>query len=383
MVYDLIVYTPMYVTAFWAIVLLALSARPNKPQKFLGIFMLLAFGVYLSHALYFNNQYQLYLYFDPVYTFTSLSVYPMYYWYIKRLTSEQETNYRNLIMFVPATVLALAGSITLLAMNSAERSDYIQDFLFQSRKDSGDDMLLLIQITIFVTSRIVFMIQVVIFLFLGKRLVLRHNARIANFYSNTENRKLDWVNVFLYSFLVTSMMSMVFNIIGRSVFNHSSVLLIIPSAIFSILLFTIGFQGHIQNYSAEEIDIAENVSPEVTLREYNQVLLREKLIWLFEEDKIFKQTDLKITQVALALQTNRTYVSNLINTEFKVTFCEFVNKYRVEEAKKMLSDTKQQQFTLDFIAESAGFGSVNSFIRIFKDFEQMTPGKFREKKILG
>jgi AraC-like DNA-binding protein len=226
------------------------------------------------------------------------------------------------------------------------------------------------------------MVQIITFLILGRKLVLQYNTRIAEFYSNTETRKLIWVNFFLYGFFATSVISMVFNLIGRSAFTNSINLLLIPSTIFSILLFLIGFHGHIQNYFVEEMETEEKSVADISLKEYSQSLLKDKLLATFAEEKIYKQSDLKITQVALMLQTNRTYISNLINTEFKCTFSEFVNRYRIEEAKNLLSDSKQQNYTLSHIADIAGFGSVNSFIRIFREMEGTTPGKYREKLLL-
>ncbi|MCK3685372.1 AraC family transcriptional regulator [Maribellus sp. YY47] len=108
-------------------------------------------------------------------------------------------------------------------------------------------------------------------------------------------------------------------------------------------------------------------------------LLRTKLLSLFEEEKIYRLSDLRITTVSETLQTNRTYISRLINEEFGVNFNEFVNKYRVEEAEALLKNEDNALYTLDYIAEKAGFGSTNSFTRAFKEYKGITPGTFRNK----
>jgi hypothetical protein len=62
MIKDLIIYTPMYVTFFWAVVLL-LTKKENNPAKFfLGFFMSVAFLVYLSHAVFFQQDLRTYQY---------------------------------------------------------------------------------------------------------------------------------------------------------------------------------------------------------------------------------------------------------------------------------------------------------------------------------
>ncbi len=379
---DLIIYTPMYVTGFWALVLLLSSGKKNRAKQFLGIFMILAFGVYFSHALYFRNQFSVYLFFDPIYIFSSLSVYPMYYWYIKLLTVESDFKPGNLKWFIPALSLSLTTALIYVIMAPAERSEYLLAYLFRTEEMKTGSILLTIQRIVFIASRLIFMIQIFIFLILGRKLVLQYNSRIANFYSNLESKTITWVNLLLYSFFVTSLMSIIFNLIGRSVFSGTIFLLLIPSVIFSVLLFIIGFQGYMQNYTVVDLVADEQDQAGLSMKEYNQAQLKVKLLDLFVIQEIYKNRDLKITLVSQKLQTNRTYVSNLINSEFKCTFSEFVNQYRVIDAKKLLADSKQQNYSLNFISEASGFGSIQSFIRIFKEHEGITPGKYRDSKFL-
>ncbi len=379
---DLITYTPMYITGFWALVLLLSSGRNNRAKQFLGIFMILAFGVYSSHALFFQKQYSAFLFFDPIYRLSSLSVYPMYYWYIKLLTIESDIKLRNLRLFLPAVILSMASVLVYILMSHEERMDYLLGYLFKIKKVSTESTLHDIQYIIYIISRSVFMFQIFIFIFLGRKLILRYNKRIANFYSNLERKTIVWVKLILYSFFVVSIMSIIFNFIGRTAFSDSILLLLIPSGIFSILLFLIGFQGHLQNYTAINLVADEQGVSELSMKGFNQAQLKVNLLELFNDQEIFKQTDLRITDVSSILQTNRTYVSNLINTEFTCTFSDFVNQYRIVEAKKLLSNSKQQNYSLDYVSEASGFGSLNSFIRIFKQREGITPGKFREKVFL-
>ena len=379
---DLIIYTPMYVTGFWALVLLLSSGKKNRAKQFLGIFMILAFGVYFSHALYFQNQHSVYLFFDPIYIFSSLSVYPMYYWYIKLLTVDSEIRPGNLKLFIPGLVFSLTTALVFFLMVPSERTQYLLAYLFRIEEMKSETTLITIQRFVFIASRLIFMLQIFLFLILGRKLVLQYNSRIANFYSDIESKTIGWVKLLLYSFFVTSLMSIVFNVIGRSAFSGSVFLLLIPSVIFSFLLFVIGFQGYMQNYTVVDLVADEQDQPDLSMKEYNQAQLKVKLLDLFVNQEIYKNRDLKITLVSQKLQTNRTYVSNLINTEFKCTFSEFVNQYRVIEAKKQLADSKHQNYSLDYISESSGFGSIHSFIRIFKEHEGITPGKYRDSKFL-
>lgn len=376
---DLIIYTPMYVTFFWAIVLLVSTSSNNRAKHFLGIFMIAAFLVYLSHAVFFNQNYSIYLLFDPVYTFASLAVYPMYYWYIKLLTVETEYKLRNLRLLIPAVFLAVTSAILYLLMTPGERKIYLTEFLLREGNTSVHPLLLQFQKGVFILSRLVFFVQVIWFLVLGRKLVTRYNKQVANFYSNLESKTIVWVNLLLYSFVVTSLISIVFNFLGRAMFLHSVSLLLVPSLIFSVLLFFIGLQGYMQNHTVVDLIEDDKQPVQNNLKEYNKRQLKAKLVELFVNEKIYKNSDLKITQVSMKLQTNRTYISQLINNEFNCSFSEFVNEYRVIEAKQLLASQNYENYSLDYISETVGFGSLNTFIRVFKELEGTTPGRFRDK----
>jgi YesN/AraC family two-component response regulator len=109
--------------------------------------------------------------------------------------------------------------------------------------------------------------------------------------------------------------------------------------------------------------------------------LKSELLLLFTRKKLYIKPDLRITHLSEQLKTNRTYISKMINEEFHMNFNEFVNQYRVEEAKTLLQDPNHRFSTLDEIAEKSGFGSINSFSRIFKEKTGKTPNGFRKNMI--
>lgn len=380
MIEDLIIYTPMYVTFFWALVLLLSKKEKNPAKFFLGIFMSIAFLVYLSHAIFFQQNIHIYQLFDPIYVFSSLAVYPLYYWYIKLLTVETSYKPTNLWYILPAAVFSIATWVTYQFMSDEERLIYIREFLLDRSGSMPEAVVIKIQKLIFYGSRIVFAIQVLLFLIYGRKLVLRYNKRVANFYSNLESKTIIWVKYLLYSYVATSTMSITVNLIGRNYFAESLILLLIPSIVFSTLLFFIGLLGYMQNHTVVDLEKDESNQPLVDHKKFNTSQLQNKLLVLFEKDKAYRKPELKITEVSQLLSTNRSYVSALINNEFSCSFNEFVNKYRIAEAKRMINEDSIENYSLSYIAESAGFGSVGTFIRVFKDMEGTTPGRYREEK---
>jgi AraC-like DNA-binding protein len=376
---DLIIYTPMYIAFFWSVVLLISKRENNRAKFFLGIFMAVAFILYFSHAVFFQQMFSLYTFVEPIYIFSSLSVYPFYFWYIKLLSVETHYRWNNLRLLVPAVVFSVISAVLYVLMTESEQIEYIQRFLLKNKTDDSDSLLVQLQIYNYVASRLIFAIQVFYFLYYGSKLVRSYHKKIENFYSNLESRSILWVNILLYSLVITSLMSITFNFIGRSFFMGSKTLLIFPSLIFSILLFLIGFLGYLQNHTVVDLEIDEEKNNDINSKNYNTGKLNEKLLNLFKDDAIYKNPDLKITQLSELLHTNRTYISKHINTEFGCTFSDFVNRYRIEEAKRLLTSDSSRNYSLNYISENSGFGSMGSFMRVFRDIEGITPGQYREK----
>jgi AraC-like DNA-binding protein len=76
------------------------------------------------------------------------------------------------------------------------------------------------------------------------------------------------------------------------------------------------------------------------------------------------------------LDVPRNQLSGVINQVHGKNFYEFVNLYRINEVKRLLTDPKNKHLKLISIAYDAGFNSKASFNRIFKQMTNMTPSKF-------
>lgn len=95
---------------------------------------------------------------------------------------------------------------------------------------------------------------------------------------------------------------------------------------------------------------------------------------LMEEEKMFLKSDLKLTDVSKALGTNNTYVSTCIKSQKGCSFSQFVNRYRVEYAKKEMQGRRGEK--LSTIGMESGFSNETSFFRAFKQVTGMTPGEW-------
>jgi AraC-like DNA-binding protein len=376
MLLDLSLYTPTYVSLTWAFILL-FSSKTNRARFFLGLFMFVIAMVFLSHLVYYNHLKNIYLYFDLIFIFGSLCIFPIYYWYVKLLTFRSKIDLKDLKHLIPAVTLVVATAVTYLFMSKGLRKLYVNNYLYGHGTFGSAPILIKVQLILCYALQTIYFLQIV-FSFLKIRVfVATYNENIANFYSNLENKTLQWPKIILNSFVVTSVFTIFTNFLGRSFFNEWPMILLVTGITYSIFFFILGYLGYMQNHTivAFEQDNAE--IPEV-IENPNNTKIKIQLQRLFEKEQVYKNPDLKISDIAARLNTNRTYISTLINQEFACSFSTFVNKHRVEEAKKMLLSEECNNYCLEHISSHAGFGSLHSFIRVFKEIEGSTPGYYRE-----
>jgi AraC-like DNA-binding protein len=96
-------------------------------------------------------------------------------------------------------------------------------------------------------------------------------------------------------------------------------------------------------------------------------------------EKPYLKSDLTIYELAKMLNSNSKYLSVIINTDFNQNFATFINSYRIEEAKELLKEEANEQFTIEAIAKMSGFNSKSSFNNAFKYFQNITPSQYKNQ----
>jgi AraC-like DNA-binding protein len=380
MLFDIAVYTPIFVTIFWAITFTTSPDDNQAHRKIISFFMLAAFSLYVSHAFYFQNQRESYWILDIVYTLSSLSIYPLYYYYLRGLAQGELFKKGDVLSFLPAVLLASSMLSIYLIMDSEQRLYYINTFLYHS----GDELsgsLPTVQSILYYVGRTIYTLQVIVYFIKGVSLLKIYEVRIVNFYSYLEDKKLTWTILLTYTFFFASFLSIIFNIIGKATFIHSVEFLYIPSLLFSVIIFLIGLQANTQHHQIAKTNTYEMEDDTHFLISENKIQdeLGERLDNLFLVQKMHLQPNLKITDISKKLATNRTYISNYINYKKGMTFSEYINSYRIKEAKEILQNKGYGDLKLDEVAEKSGFGSLRSFMRIFLQEEGFSPKEYKKK----
>jgi AraC-like DNA-binding protein len=105
----------------------------------------------------------------------------------------------------------------------------------------------------------------------------------------------------------------------------------------------------------------------------------QRIKMLFNDEHVFLDSDISLNAVAEKLTISPRLVSQAINENEQQNFHEFVNQYRIENAKTLLIDSKNIDQKIATIAFDAGFGTVTSFNVAFKKKTGMTPSEYRKQ----
>lgn len=106
--------------------------------------------------------------------------------------------------------------------------------------------------------------------------------------------------------------------------------------------------------------------------------LKDNLINLLNNEKIFKTNNLTLELLAQKLDTNRHNASQVINEHFDVNFFELINQYRIREAKLILEDDLRISMNIIDVAYEVGYNNKVTFNKSFKKETLLTPSRYRE-----
>lgn len=94
------------------------------------------------------------------------------------------------------------------------------------------------------------------------------------------------------------------------------------------------------------------------------------------DDEGYLRPGLTIKELADTLHTNRTYLSDYINTSLNTTFRDWITRLRIDYAKQRMTNHPEQKIAE--IAEASGFMSQSHFMKTFKDKEGCSPAKWKK-----
>ncbi|WP_025742166.1 helix-turn-helix domain-containing protein [Aquimarina pacifica] len=102
-----------------------------------------------------------------------------------------------------------------------------------------------------------------------------------------------------------------------------------------------------------------------------------ELDFLMKEAKIYRDSSLGLESMSKKLNISGNYLSQLVNKLSGYSFTEYVNGYRIEDAKSKLRDPRFINYTVIAIALESGFNSKSTFYNVFRKNTGLSPRQYR------
>ena len=306
-----------------------------------------------------------------------LVIFPLYFLYAKYLTGKSKKfNKIDWIHFLPFVIYKLY-LIPFYLMNQKEIFDFLNSSLI-----SNYPLQYIIFNWILIFQGFIYLIFVI------KRVKIRDEF-IEDHFSSNYKIKLDWLKNASYLGILTTLVFMTENIL-LFINNSLSETFGLSSVVASVYIYAIGYLGFSRSgvfTELESIEYKELEKGEFNADKYEKSGLSkekadeyyQKLILLMDEEKIFNQNKLTLSELAEFIPISSHNLSEVINTKTKMNFFDFINRYRIEEVKKEIVKPENDNLTILAIAMDAGFNSKSSFNTLFKKYEKVTPSEYRRE----
>ena len=100
---------------------------------------------------------------------------------------------------------------------------------------------------------------------------------------------------------------------------------------------------------------------------------------LMQQEKLYRESELKLETLAHKLGVARHYVSQVINQHYGINFFEYINHLRIKEAQQILMNPANQSMNIIEVAYEVGFNTKNTFNAAFRRITGITPTAFRNQ----
>lgn len=363
------VFAIVFQAALFAI--LFFRSSKNSSEKILGIYELIYFFNYSFIFLYLLKEFDLFIHtYYLVIPFYAL--FPvLFYFFIASLVGRKFKKKIYLHLLFPASLLIL-NSFFLLSLSSGEKLSIIINYSAIDTEDPLQNTFLFFHTYLY---PLLMKIQVLVYIILCSLEIRNLHRSIRSEYSNPRKMNLSWAVKFLSVFTILFILSLfVFNeiyyfsfilagnlFIGIEGIHHRSIHRELRSNIVS---------------TPEEIDQREVFSRHAGLPEQEKEKLFNRLSEHIQQHKRYLDPDLRLSEIAKDLKTNRQYLSQVINQKTGESLYHFVNKYRVNEFISRLQSEEYRKMSIEGMANNVGFNSKSAFYSAFKKEKGCTPKNF-------
>ena len=346
------------------------KSKENRGNIFLSLIILQSSFYVLPDFLILTGLINYFPHAVRIYVIGSFLLGPITYFYVRTCTQKDfRVTKKMWFHFIPA-VLDFIYQLPFYMLKGDEKIPYAFNFYLEG---SFQQPLWLTLIKLG---------HMAIYYFISIRIINRYRKHLPDTVSSYDNAFHRWLYWFCFVLITPIISSLIFIFINpdfsATFFNLSLFMVIITALSLLVIKPTLFHHFPHQMSELETAEIQKQKYENSNLQEVQKEKLLQQLLNHFEEKKPYLAPELSVKEISEQTQIPSHYLSQIINEKMNCTFLDFVNSYRVEEAKKLLANDNTKQYTILSIAYEAGFNSKSTFYSAFKKHVGTTPSGFRK-----
>lgn len=289
---------------------------------------------------------------------------PLLFFYVRALTTQSDKfTRRDWLHFLPAV---LCGIVLL-------------PYFFSSGADKITNLTTSAYDRWYYTRHVFGFTQGAIYLVLVGRLLRDHHARVRD--RDTATERAVWLQLrVLVGAVIVIFCGGLLRLLLRDRSLETNLLVPLGSSIMVYLLAWLGLTKP-EALAGNAPSVLSTPQP----RKYERSTLTperaeealQKLLLTMTQQKPYTDGELTLPKLAEQIALSPQHLSQLLNERCGQSFSDFVNSYRIAEAKRLLTDPAKKHYSILAIAEEVGFNSKSTFNAAFKKHAGMTPSDFR------
>lgn len=291
---------------------------------------------------------------------------PLLYFYFKRITQEYRFKKRDFLHLIP-TVLFLIYIIPIYSLSADAKLDLMLQRTNKILNASNSNLVAII-VTLKLTSLIIYGYYI-------RKLYLKSKRGVELSKENRIWQKNIYSIHFLYILSYAIYGVLISTHLSSGIMYHSQVILMASMVLY------VGYSANVQPnvfsgvysygnrlvFKYEKSGLTESLSEE----------LKESLINLFDQERIYLENDISLDILSKKLNTTRHNTSQVINEHFNMSFHELINRYRIQDAKKILDNDYNKNLNIIDIAYEVGYNNKVTFNKAFKKDTLLTPSEYQ------
>ncbi|TMM53150.1 AraC family transcriptional regulator [Maribacter algarum] len=357
-------FTYLYVAliGFYIAIILHFNKKVESTAKILISAFIFIHSIFILHIFLSITKYQ----FQFPHTYRLSTVFsflygPLLYLYFKRITQQHRFKKIDLLHFLPTLIFAI----------------YLFPGYLMSADEKLEIMLGRANIGRSFSDVSIIVLKLLSLLIYGYFIRRMYMASKKNIQLDREN-KIWQKNIFIIHMLYVVCYSVYGTLLANNI--NFGVLYHIQVVCMASMVMYLGYSANVQpgvfngSFSFNKLLFKYKKSG---LTKSLSLELKENLIYLFDKEKIYKESNLCLDTLSDKLNTTRHNASQVINEHFKMSFHELINTYRIQEAKAILNSDIKKNLNIIDVAYEVGYNNKVTFNKAFKKDTQLTPSQYQ------